>query len=125
MNMKKIFTVLIFCLLATTVFAQVLTNDGKLWTNMTQNQKQAFIIGYLTALDMVRSMQTYFVENYEMVDEISVYINNLNDWALYNDVYASDIVDMLDYMYTNKNFINYPIYEIILLYYEKQWWSIE
>ncbi len=123
--MKKIFTVLIFCLLATTVFAQVLTNDGKLWTNMTQNQKQAFIIGYLTALDMVRSMQTYFVENYEMVDEISVYINNLNDWALYNDVYASDIVDMLDYMYTNKNFINYPIYEIILLYYEKQWWSIE
>ena len=48
----------------------------------------------------------------------------LTKWALFEE-HSSDIVAALDKIYSNPENRKYPIFEVLLVTYDKQWWSLE
>lgn len=126
----------------------VLSLNGSHWMATPASNKQSFVLGIFFGLDAMRqfifqmgeseNFQAWLEEEYGSVvtlddgigDSVSqvkgIYdlMDMLVRWALFEGG-ASDIVAALDKIYSNPENRKYPIFEVLLVTYDKQWWSLE
>ncbi len=145
--MKRLIALLISLTLVISVSAQVrdtvpvfetgiLGLTGEQWINTSQDTKEGFAIGYMFGLnllyrlaqDMIDSdtftetvIADYGVEGFDSAYEL---LNLMKSWAWY-DVTFMGIVEKLDKVYANPANRHYSIFEVLLVEYDKNWWTTD
>lgn len=125
--------------------AGILSLDGTHWVTTSTSNKQSFVLGMFFGLDTMRqflfqmgeseNFKAWLEEEYGSVitldEEHKSQINGIYDfmdmlmkWALFEEG-ASTIIVELDKVYENPENRKYPIFEVLLTTYDKQWWSLE
>ncbi len=126
----------------------VLSFNGSHWVATPASNKQSFVLGIFFGLDTMRQFlfqmgqsekfKAWIEEEYGSIvtlddgigDSVSqvkgIYdlMDMLVKWALFEEG-ASDVVAALDKVYSNPENRKYSILEVLLVTYDKQWWSLE
>ncbi len=126
----------------------VLSLNGTNWVSTPASNKQSFVLGIFFGLDMMRqflfqmgeseSFGAWLEEEYgsvvtlddgigesaSQVKGIYDLMDMLTKWALFENN-AFDIVAELDKVYANPENRKYSILEVLLVQYDKHWWSLE
>lgn len=122
--MKKI--AILYILLAFTgiVFAQgnVLDNTGNDWVRWTNMEKQKFVVGWMSSLSSLIGLLDWWQENYELEEPTNNALNVIREWAFYENVTVSDMIIVIDRVYSDPNTRRFKIYDVLLTMFEKEWW---
>jgi hypothetical protein len=95
-------------------------NDGYVWESWTSMEKSAFVTGYMTGHDTIRSLLEDMPE--PPSEDIKEFATSLYNWSYYKGT-VDDVVKLLNRFYENPEYRKFPIYEVILVMYEKDWWT--
>ncbi len=122
--MKKLFLIGVLLLIGLSLFAQSSVRDynGYDWQNWTSMEQEKFITGYFVGFDTFR----VFIEDMpEPPDNnLKEFLISLYNWATFPGN-VGDMMKILDRWYSDPEFLEFPIYEVILVAYEKDWWIEE
>ncbi len=129
--MKKIFFVLVLCLIsASFVNAQLITDiDGYTWINYSLSTKNSVILGYLMAMN---TLMEFSADGYSVVESKErtpeniarmQLLSTVRDWSLYAKLSVGDVVNKLDGFYNNSaDNKKGKLYLVIPWIYDKEWW---
>lgn len=106
------------------IFAQghVLDNTGNDWVKWTNMEKQKFVLGWMSSLSATLELINYWQENYEISENTNNTLNVLRVWAFYEGVTVSDMIIVLDRVYSDPNTRKYKIWDVLLTMFDKEWW---
>lgn len=122
--MKKIAILCLLMLFGSLIFAQghVLDNTGNDWVKWTNMEKQKFVLGWMSSLSATLELINYWQENYEISENTNNTLNVLRVWAFYEGVTVSDMIIVLDRVYSDPNTRKYKIWDVLLTMFDKEWW---
>lgn len=122
---KLLLSIALLLSLAIASFAQdksVEDITGKDWISFTQNQKQFYIIGFITANSVVIRYLTYIIPKDVSDAERKEITSNIMKQFLY-PAYVFDIMLRVDNIYQDETKLKYPIWQVILAAYDKDFWN--
>lgn len=126
----------------------VLSLNGSHWMATPASNKKSFILGIFFGLDTMRqfvyqmkeseNFKAWLEEEYgsvvtlddgignskSQVDGVYDFMDMLIKWALFEEG-ADVVVAELDKIYKDPENRKYLIFEVLLVTYDKQWWSLE
>lgn len=122
--MKKIAILCILLAFTGIVFAQgnVLDNTGNDWVRWTNMEKQKFVVGWMSSLSSLIGLLDWWQENYELEEPTNNALNVIRQWAFYENVTVSDMIIIIDRVYSDPNTRRFKIYDVLLTMFEKEWW---
>lgn len=143
---KKFILVLVFLGLVFSAFAQIsdnpprptqgiLTLTGENWVNFSTSNKEAFIRGvffglntmleYVWALQESPKFRELLVNNYKS-DTKAAYdlLEMFSEWA-YFSINVQTVIVSLDKVYEKPENRKYGIVEVLLVEYDKNWWTLD
>ena len=122
--MKKIAILCMLLSFTGLVFAQgnVLDNTGNDWVRWTNMEKQKFVVGWMSSLSSLIGLLDWWQENYELEEPTNNALNVIKQWAFYENVTVSDMILVIDRVYSDPNTRRFKIYDVLLTMFEKEWW---
>jgi len=115
--MKKVMLliVVLMCLLGMPLMAQQRTvidlTAGEMWGVYSEDEKLAFVIGYMMAMAMTMEFADGMVEE-ELIEGVGLMV--LYRWLLY-DIQVGYLVEQIDYVANKHRAWDYPLSDVILM----------
>lgn len=122
--MKKIIIFVLMVIITFSLQAQTVRDfNGYNWLRLTTMEKEAFCLGYMLGADNYRLLVDE-VPNYDS-EELREFSYNIYDWLTFPGN-TSDMVKLVDRFYNDyQDSLDFPVQEVILWLYDKDWWSEE
>lgn len=122
--MKKIIIFVLMGVIAFGLQAQTVRDfNGYDWLSLTTMEKEAFCLGYLLGADNYRLLVDE-VPSYDS-EELKKFSYDVYNWLSFPGT-TTDMVKLVDRFYNDyRDGLEFPVQEVILWLYDKDWWSEE
>jgi hypothetical protein len=122
--MKKVLLVLLLILVVVsfTTADDVRDLNGYNWEKWTTIEKVTYVQGFFSGLESYRQLFEKIVDTNSEESETFEMAKMLYSWGYYG-VAVNDIIKMIDRYYYADEWMQYPIHEVIMVSFDKDWWN--
>ena len=127
--MKKVFIIVLMVLLSVVAASgdSVTNMNGYDWTSWTSMEKVKYVQGYFTGLEAYRQLFGAISKSLDLDNPAEKTMDEMlymfSGWGYYGAI-VNDMIILIDRYYSaGGEYIQYPIHEVIMVQFDKDWWN--